>query len=70
MMTSFVFLNEVNLRLVSKNDPGVTELFLRRNGWIEGSGRVIGESQILSDLEIDYDFICDDHGDPLNIGEP
>ena len=70
MVTSFVFLNEVNLRLVSKNDPGVTELFLRRNGWIEGSGRVIGESQILSDLEIDYDFICDDYGDRLNIEEP
>ena len=70
MVTSFVFLNEENLRLVSENDPGVTELFLGLHGWIEGAGRVIGESQILRDLEIDYDIICDDNGDPLNIDEP
>jgi hypothetical protein len=65
-----VYLNEENLRLVSENDPGVTDLILRRKDWIEGAGRVIGESRILRDLEINYDRICDHNGNPLNIDEP
>ena len=70
MAPKLVYLNDENLRLVSENDPGITEIVLRRNDWIEGAGRVIGESHILKDLEINYDRICDHNGNPLNIDEP
>jgi len=70
MVSKLVHLNEENLRLVSENDPAVTELVLRRKDWIEGAGRVIGESHILKDLEIFYDHVRDPLGFTLSIDEP
>ena len=35
MAPKLVYLNEENLRLVSENDPGITEIVLRRKDWRE-----------------------------------